>query len=201
MKNLRNILLVVLIIALISIPGCFSLSSNVEEIKTTLIPSETLQYPEYSETEFPLENEFQFSIGPIGLFFAYAAVSLASAFDEENIDFAKDLLNEIDEVQVGVFKITDSTMMIPNQKIRETQTKLENWGYQQIVKHKENGQIVLVYINYNADFWGNDEIVVLVVENQELVIVDVEADLESLMKIAIANKEIGNKIDLDFKNE
>lgn len=123
-----------------------------------------------------LDNDIKFSIGSLSMGMLNCFVT-----DEEEADT---YLKEIKSVQVGVYKIHETekngSLRIPN----NVEKTLVDKGWEPFIRvHKKNGENVLLFYRQLSD--NASSIYTIVLERDELVIVEVNGNLDSILEKAI----------------
>ncbi len=203
MRKKTKTITMLLLLGLFFLQGCFSATAQVDEIKTTLLPNNETE--EVYDTDIDVSDlndnendDFDFSIGPVGLFFTYGLVYLLSPIDEVNMDMAKDILNNIDGLAISTSSFTDKKKMPGKVVLENLKRQLSENGYQPMVINKEKDELNLIYLSDNFDDEGGEMIIVNFNES-ELNIVTISADFEKIIEAASRYKKIGLGNIISFK--
>ncbi len=203
MRRMTKSITMLLLSGLFFLQGCFSASEQIINIKTTLL--ENGRTEEIDDTDIPVSDinndednesdEFNFSIGPVGLFFTYGLVYLLSPLDEVDMDMAKDVLNNIDGLSISTSALKEKTEMPTKAVLEKLKRQLAEDGYQPIVINRDKTELNLIYLSDDFDDDGGEMLIVNFDEN-ELNIITISADFEKIIEIASRYKafDLGDKI-------
>lgn len=172
----------ILIIFLSSIlfVGCFGVDGNFSRLKHEILSSTGTRY--YTDVEF--------SVGSLGLSIARIAVK------KEDDPDAKEILNNISHVQVGVYKNDHASSLDKGfQLLQDINSQMVENGWQYVVRSCCKNEITGVYVKVNS---GNQlkELFVVNLKHDELTLVEVKGNLEKVLETAIRNK--GFNLDHSF---
>ncbi len=208
MKLGKAITVVLSLTLLFSLQGCFSASSELENIKTLVLQKGNDEFSD-NNTDVPeesiSENEgdnFEFSIGPVGLFFTYGIVYFVSPLDEVDFDIAKDILNNIDGFSISTSSL-DSTREMPTQQIiSELKIKLSREGFFPFVINRDKDEASLIFVSNGIDENSCAELLVVNFSNAELNLISVEANFTKIMDIFSRFQKVGlgNKFSFNPRN-
>jgi hypothetical protein len=194
-------LTIILLSGLFFLQGCFSASGQVDNIKAALLDNGITE--EADDTDIPVadvgnngdDEEFNFSIGPVGLFFTYSLVYFLSPIDEVDMDMAKDVLNNIDGLSISTSTLKDKMEMPRKVVLKKLKRQLAEDGYQPIVINRDKTELNLIYLSDDFDDDGG-EMLIVNFDGNELNIVTISANFEKIIEVASRYKglDLGNKI-------
>lgn len=172
MKTKHIIVIIAVIFSALTFIGCIGVDSNFREVKSLVINS----------TNEKFNKDIEFSIGPIGISLAKLIVKL-----NDNDEDARIILNNISEVQVGVYKKRSfGNRHYDCSFFRDIDKKMkqDNWHF--VVKHIDRDGLTGIYVKYE----GGDinKLYVINVENDKLSLVRVKGDIDNILAYAIRDK-------------
>ncbi len=188
MKRKSKILSLLLLFGIVTLPGCFTASSQLENIKNALLKYDGENFSAADDSDVgadsdtDYEDEFNISIGPVTLFFTYGLVYFLSPLDEVDFDMAKDVLNNIDGVAISNASFKSDKEIPDNKAIEQIKSELNSYGYSPLVINREKNEINLIFISNNFDEEGG-RILVINFSQSEMNLVTVEANFVRLMEV------------------
>jgi|GEM_PF-6345984 len=151
--------------------GCIRPSSHFDEIAADVVSSN-----ENYDTQIELR---------VGGFPIWIAETITGFVDSPEAREASEYLDGVREVEFGVYQTSERTNRDLDAMARSIETTMKKWDYERVVKARDKGTFVAVYMPSNADGQVKEGFVV-VVDKQEIVLVKAEADFERIAQEAIA---------------
>lgn len=160
------------IMSIFMFTGCFGVDGNFVHVRNDLLSA--------PETNF--HRDVEFSLGSAGMAIARMAVK----YDDKD-DNAKEILNNVSRVQIGVYK--NYNRFIPEERFEffsKADSKMKNQGWQPIVKNFDKNEMNIIYVMKNDD--EADKIFIVSLNRKELVMVEVSGNLEKILVAVIKDK-------------
>lgn len=158
--------------------GCLNVDRNFIDIRNQVL----------SSVDGKFETDLQLGIGPalLGL-----GSTIVKASDDDK--FAADLMNDLDNVMIGIYKRIDTSTDIGGSSILKKidETMKEN-GFSFIVKSRNQSELNAVYVNSGDE--NLNKLFVVSLNKKELVIVKVTGNLNRVITTAVKQKGINIKI-------
>jgi hypothetical protein len=164
-------------------PGCVLVSHEFKMTRNAILD-------EIGDVD--LETEVQLQIGPALLSFSRMVISLADHSRESAM--AVSYLRDINNVQIGIYKLIDVNRNKPLTIPSKIARKLEKKGYEPLVKAKQRDGSAWVMTKMRGKRLTSMYVIAL--DKEELVIVEIEGRLGSLIEKAIHNHGLRRS---DFK--
>ncbi len=203
MKTHTKVLSMILLLGLFTLQGCFTASSQLQDIKTVLLQKDDNGNDDFDDTDVEIndeqdDDEFGFSAGPVTIFFTYGLAYFLSPLDEVDFDMVKDVLNNIDGLSISTTTFSEEQKMPDKSTLNKLKSELYSDGFEPVVLNREKGEINMVFVSRDFDEDGGELLVVNFSEN-EMNLVTVKADFVKLLEYAAKynNINLGNK--LSFK--
>ena len=200
MKTRTKVLSLILLLGLFTLQGCFTASSQLENIKTSFLQNDDENIDDFGDTDVETvpeneNDEFNFSIGPVTLFFTYGLAYLLSPLDEVDFDMLKDVLNNIDGLSISTTTFSEKQKMPDKSTLNKIKSELYSDGFEPVVLNREKGGINMVFLSRDFDEDGGELLVVNFSEN-EMNLVTIKANFVALAKYAAKynNVNFGDKI-------
>ena len=169
-KIKKIILLLITIIMVIGLTGCFGVNGNFRRVRNHVLDN----------LEGRFDREIEFAVGPSTM--AFAALVTSMAVEEEYID---DLVKQISKVQVGVYNIIDLNNRSVNFKlVRELTSIMEERGWKYLVRTVTYDQLSAVFIPV-GDYDRLSRIFVIAIDDDQFVMTEVVGNLDRVIEIAI----------------
>ena len=162
---------VILLLSASAFMGCIGVDSNFREVRSMVM----------SSTNEKFNKDIEFSVGPVGISLAKLIVKLND--DDED---ASVILNNISEVQIGVYKKRYSGKHYDYSFFRDIDNKMKEADWHFVVRHVEGNELTGIYVKYNDD--DINKLYVINIEDKELSIVRVKGNLENILTYAIKDK-------------
>jgi len=153
--------------------GCFGVDGNFSSLKNKILSSTGNRY--YTDVEF--------SVGSFGISIAKAVVK-----SDDNDREAKEILDNISHVQIGVYKNHHSSSFNNSfQILKDIDSQMMENGWQYVVRSRCNKEVTGVYVKIVN---GNElkELFVVNLDQRELTLVEVKGNLEKVLETAIREK-------------
>jgi hypothetical protein len=132
-------------------------------------------------------TDVQFGIGPLLL--GLGSTIIKASNDDE---FAGGLMNDLDNVMIGVYKIrNDSTDTVGFSILKKIDKTMNENGFSLIVKSKNKNELNAVYVNSIGE--SLEKLFVILLSRKELVLVKVSGKLDHVISMAIKQKGINIK--------
>ncbi len=183
MKTKYILLLAIISLSSFLLTGCYGVSNEFNSIKKLVLKGMDRQY----------KTDYEFSLGSVSLTMIQGIVQLS-----DNDDEAAAMLANISNVQVGIYKneeINIGKQSPPNH--REIIRRMENNGWQYIVKSFSPGKVSLIFVGTKSTDKIED-IFIINLENHELAMVEVHGKLDELIGKAIRDKELNLDLSDNF---
>ena len=161
------------IISMFMFTGCFGVDGNFVHVRNDLLSTPGSDF----------HRDIEFSLGSAGMAIARMAVK----YDDQD-DNAKEILNNVSRVQIGVYK--KHNRFIPEERFEffnKTDSKMKNHGWQPIVKNYDSNEMNIIYVMKNDDD-KPDKIFIVSLNRKELVMVEVHGNLEKILIAVIKDK-------------
>jgi hypothetical protein len=174
MRN-KKFTILILLIAAFGLSSCIGVNRGFREIRSNIL----------ANVEGDFEREIEFSIGSGLLALAGAFVSFA----DTEVD-VEDMLDQIDRVQIGVFKNRDfREFSYSTRLLDDISQKMKEQGWSYIVKNKERNELAGIFVRENSD---NElrQMFVIALERDELVMTEISGHINKLVEIAVRENGI-----------
>jgi len=158
--------------------GCFEIDEEFEKIRDEVIKSFGDDY----------KSEYLFSVGSFGITISSWFVDIAA---EDNLP--SDILDDINSVQVGVYKKLAGTDQPGLDKLRGIENKMIESGWRSIIKSSKDGELSAVYVRTDPNQILN-RIFVISIDGSELALIEIEGNLKEAISTVIREK--GLKADI-----
>jgi hypothetical protein len=165
---MKKAALVLLILSLPFITGCFSVSDKFISVRKDIIRG--------VDGEFIRDAEF--AIGP-------ALISFAGLFINQDDD--PEFLKDVSRVQVSVYKRVSAGEGSGSEVLKRIDKRMKRWGMTYIVKSCNKDEISAVYVNRNQEK-GIRRIFVVSLDKSELTIVQLDGRLTGILESAIHDR-------------
>ncbi len=161
------------LLAMFLFTGCFGVDGNFVHVRNDLLSAPGTNF----------HRDVEFSLGSAGMAIARMAVK----YDDKD-DNAKEILNNVSRVQIGVYK--NHNRFIPEERFAffdKADSKMRSQGWQAIVKNYDKNEMNIIYVIKNDDD-KPDKIFVVSLNRKELVMVEVSGNLEKILVAVIKDK-------------
>ena len=172
MKRNKKILIYFTAAVLIFSAGCMEINEEFSQVRNEII----------DQLDDDYKSEVQFSIGSVGITISSWFVDFAT--DEEFID---DMLQDISGVQLGVYERVKGTDAPDLNTISKIESEMNSYGWKSVVRTTEEDEVSAVYFRVSPDELL-ERIFVVSLSEDELVLVEVEGDLKSIITTVIRDK-------------
>jgi len=173
---------IVILFSSVLFVGCFGVDGNFSSLKNKII----------SSTDNYYHTDVEFSVGSFGISIAKLAVKM-----DDNDQNAKEILDNITHVQVGVYKSHKNCNLNNGfQLIKDINTQMNENGWQYVVRSRNNKEVTGVYVKINNN--ELKELFVVTLNRRELTLVEVRGNLEKVLEAAIREKGFKLKHSLAF---
>ncbi len=177
-KNIVTLIILATVVPFLT-TGCLTVDRNFVEIRNDIL----------SSVDGEFVTDVQFGVGSVMLGIGSTFVK---ASDDD--DFAAAILDDIDDVMIGVYKRKDNSTNVGDfSLLKKIDKKMMSNGFVYLVKSRTDNKLCAVYVSKTASEHLN-KIFVVSLDEQELVIVKVRGNLDRV--IAEAVKEKGMNINL-----
>lgn len=171
----KNFIIVILIAAVVPFvtTGCFTVDKHFMKIRDNIL----------SSMDGKFKTDVQFGIGAVML----GLGSTLASFSEED-KFAADIMTDIDNVMVGVYKRKSKSEINGSYALlKKLDKEMEKNGYIFLVKNRTADEMNAVYVSQESDLSLNEMFVISLNQN-ELVLVKVTGNLERAIASAVRQK-------------
>jgi hypothetical protein len=169
----RLLLASLLVIPLVSgcVYGTDAIRDEVDSIAWDLRPA-----------ELDTQAEIAFGRGILGM-----ASTVARWSDDHDAEFAADMLDDIEKVDVGIYEVFGSGRHGPNGLTQDGLEELRDLGWRPVVRTSErrDGSRWVLYRTER----GRDQMLVVGIEEDELVVLRLTGDLGGIMDSAIRRED------------
>jgi Domain of unknown function (DUF4252) len=167
----------IIVLSSFMLSGCWGMDHNFIEVKDSILSQIC------HNNRFRINAEF--GLGSIGLAAARTVVGFSHHKDAR---FARELLSDVSSVQVGVYENIHKDGNLNMAFLRKLDAKMNNYGWNCIVKNYDHREASCVYIKYDGEEITN--LFVISIEQDQVALVDVEGNLTRAALTAIREKNI-----------
>jgi hypothetical protein len=161
-----------LLILILFSAGCVKVDEEFSELRNNVMTSFGDNY----------ETEYQFSVGTIGITVSSWLVDFAQ--DEEYVD---DMMREIDNVQVGIYKKIIDSYEPGYNTLKQINDDMEKRGWKYILRSVDNGDFISIYIRSGSENFFN-QLYIVSFDDEQLILLDIEGDLKEVIATVIEEK-------------
>jgi len=180
MKTKNIIVIIAMVLISLNFTGCIGVNGNFKRVRNTILDNLDGKY----------HRDIEFSVGAAGLALAGTFVSFA----DTDVDYADDIIRQVNRVQVGIYEKVDNADEKPDMKLLQEISKLlEDTGWEYIVRTCDHNQMTAVFIR-SAETEQISHLFVIALDDNQLVLTEVRGDLDKVVEIAI--REQGLKFNI-----
>ena len=181
MKNIKLLPLLALVSLLITTTGCIGVNKNFKNLRNQVFDSLNENF----------DKTIEFSLGKSAFMFASKFIDT----DEEEDENIKDMLKDVSNISIGIYEreeknnFTESSGEILN----EISDNLEINNWDSIVKVNGKDETIGIYIKEN-DMEEINEMFAVILSNDEMIMLKLYGDLNTLVDRVIEQQGFGIKI-------
>ncbi len=181
MKNIKLLPLLALVSLLITTTGCIGVNKNFKNLRNQVFDSLNENF----------DKTIEFSLGKSAFMFASKFIDT----DEEEDENIKDMLKDVSNISIGIYEreeknnFTESSGEILN----EISDNLEINNWDSIVKVNGKDETIGIYIKEN-DMEEINEMFAVILSNDEMIMLKLNGDLNTLVDRVIEQQGFGIKI-------
>ncbi|MFA8343402.1 MAG: DUF4252 domain-containing protein [Rhodothermaceae bacterium] len=174
MFNAKKSYLLLFVIITIGLTGCFDVNREFREIRNDVRDA--------IDCRLKKDTEFRAGSGLIGL-----AQSFISFSDDTDAEEANEILDEINSVQVGVYK-NKSRKFNPEHALDDVEETLSDKDWEMLIRKNSRREYTLVMVQMDDDIY--EKMLVIDFNRSELVICEITGDLEKIVEKTIEEDDI-----------
>lgn len=169
--------------------GCAIVSEEFSGIRNLVVDS----------LDTPLERDVQIKLGGLTFFILRSLASVIPDGDDPDLIMIKQALNSVRKLEVAVYSLRNGRR--PGSDVfAKVNNRMESEGWAYIVRHYEDGElVVMIYMPENLERGRLEDIFVIVLDREVLVMVQISGNLEKLAELAI--RESGRYTGNTFQTE
>jgi len=133
-------------------------------------------------TELEPQAELRIGRGLLGM-----ATTVARWSDDPDADFAADLIDDIEQVDVGIYELFEGRGDAPSGLTPDGIEELRDLGWRTVVRTSERRDGAR-WVLYRSD-GGRDQMLVVGIEDEELIVLRLTGDLGGIMDNAIRRED------------
>lgn len=172
MKVTRISGLILIIAASFCFTGCFEVNGEFRNVRNHLLSGLKGSY----------EKDQEFALGPVSLYLAKRIINTGDGEDK-----SKELIENISEIQIGVYKMKAPSARPDIPHFTEICTKLESGGWIKMVRSLDSSEVSSVFLKTDKK-QKLTRMFVVSMNRHELVLTDIKGKLNKLFAIALRDK-------------
>jgi hypothetical protein len=173
---MKRTVLILLVLMLPFITGCFGVSSYFSTVRSDIMKN--------VEGDFTRETEF--AIGPVLI--SMAGMFISSEDDPE----AKQILSDVSRVQISVHKRMNSDESASNYKVlQRIDRRMNKHGWRYIVKSCSKDEMTVIYVNRNLER-GIRKMFIVSLDKNELAMVQLDGNLSRVFETAVKERGLNS---------
>ncbi len=162
----------------LTLGGCFGVNGNFKDVRNNIL----------SKFDSGYSKDIEYGFGSVTMSLAGLFVSFS---DDEDAGIASDMLDEISNVQIGIYNRNLSSNNNSNTEmnfkfLKETTDKLIEAGWKSLVRVAEHGNMTAVLIKEDEDNIPENMFVINMADNK-LVLVELSGKLGKIIELALKN--------------
>lgn len=171
MKTNKILLILAAALLMFSV-GCMEINEEFSQVRNEII----------NQLDDDYKSEVQFSIGSVG-------ITISSWFVDFSVDeeLISEMLNDVSSVQLGIYERVKNTGTPTFSTLNKIENEMQNYGWKSVVRTIDGDEVSAVYFRADTDELL-ERIFVVNLSEDELVLVEVEGDLKSLITTVIKEK-------------
>ncbi|MCP5064412.1 MAG: DUF4252 domain-containing protein [Ignavibacteriae bacterium] len=185
MKNTKLFPIIALILLVLTSTGCIGVNKDFRNIRTQILDN----------LDDDFDRTIEFSVGKAGFFLASKFVKLAD--DNDDIENVDEMLKHVSNVNIGIYdRLTNSSKSVRS-LLNEVSNSMEDNNYSSVVKTIDNNEMVGIFIK-DDDPEEITEMFAVILSDDELVMLKLNGNLNSLVETVIENEGFNAKFENEF---
>ena len=184
MKNIKVIPIIALTLLGLMNTGCIGVNKEFKNIRTQILDN----------LDDDFDRTIEFSVGKAGFFLASKFVKLAD--DNDDIENVEEMLKHVSNVNIGIYDRLSNSSKSVRSLLNEVSSSMEDNNYSSVVKTIDGNEMVGIFIK-DDDPEEITEMFAVILSDDELVMLKLNGNLNSLVETVIENEGFNAK----FENE
>jgi len=185
MKKIKLFSIIGLILLGLTSTGCIGVNKEFRNIRTQILDN----------LDDDFDRTIEFSVGKAGFFLASKFVKLAD--DNEDIENVDEMLKHVSNVNIGIYDRLSSSSKSVRSLLNEVSSSMEDNNYSSVVKTIDGNEMVGIFIK-DDDPEEITEMFAVILSDDELVMLKLNGNLNSLVETVIENEGFNAKFENEF---
>ena len=185
MEKIKLFSIIALILLGLTSTGCIGVNKEFKNIRTQILDN----------LDDDFDRTIEFSVGKAGFFLASKFVKLAD--DNEDIENVDEMLKHVSNVNIGIYDRLSSSSKSVRSLLNEVSSSMEDNNYSSVVKTIDGNEMVGIFIK-DDDPEEITEMFAVILSDDELVMLKLNGNLNSLVETVIENEGFNAKFENEF---